>query len=547
MRFSTGTYIACVVMSLSYASTGKADLLNKLGGATLNAAIDKLNSDAAQRISQLLDGFQTTSQSLLDQGAHDSNLLLVQGGNEMQLAIASARAQFGNEMTNQVSQATDGLKPFLVELERFQLSVDELKNNAVDIEDLFALDLQDLPFSQSYFGIRRVLGTVIVQNKADSYKIVLRGPHFGVAGAGETITYDVKLDGVSLGAPELGASPDDAVFRVPSTLVNDKFQQRILVTIPLQVNISHDTPRRYLVVPGKHESITHSFAVSLMPDYAGDMKIVTTRPIFKWKDALPPETQDHTVTGPFTFSYAVANPSLLATPNPGEQKVSNDIKMICHEDMRPARAFPNGVRRFSTDPIFSNGWYTAKYIGADPVDWDFADQEVYNTWGIHFGTWHDGNCGPVNSGRHCLVPAAVMISGSVPTSLDATGCHDTSVGAPQWRNNHTQVSVDVNGGVATHPAPWSVTFQASSYLQDGAQDDEAQTLALYASRNTEIDVTTHANTSSKVTFTPFVGKQKEGQLGHDIGTDGPKLESSSRIGGDIERYEYSFRYPSSAP
>jgi hypothetical protein len=52
MRFSTGTYIACVVMSLSYASTGKADLLNKLGGATLNAAIDKLNSDAAQRISQ---------------------------------------------------------------------------------------------------------------------------------------------------------------------------------------------------------------------------------------------------------------------------------------------------------------------------------------------------------------------------------------------------------------------------------------------------------------------------------------------------------------
>jgi hypothetical protein len=546
MKLPMAMVLGVTFSALLFIEPSRADLLGWLAGSTIADASDRLDAAAQKRIDQLLNGFDETSKSLIEQGAHESNLLLVQGGNQMQLLVASARAQFGSEMDKQVSQASGQLRPFLVALERFELSQEQLKSNLVDIQDLLALDMQDLPFSQSYFGIRRVLGSVIVQNRADSYPIILRGPHFGMAASGETIKFEVKLDGAPLGVPELGSAPGDAVFRVPSDMLKTKFQDRALVTIPMDVTITRDTPRTFLVIPGAHDVIKQSFVISLMPDYAGDMEITTTRPIFIWKAVLPPETQDHTVSGPHTFSYTVANPSLIASPNPGEQKVSDDIRQVCHEDMKPARRFPNGKIVFHSDPIFTNGWDTPKYIGADPVDWDIATQQVYDTWGIRWSTHGNNACGPINSGRHCHVPKVILLGESTDTTLDATGCHQTALAAPQWRNNHTQVSLDVTGGSAATPAPWSLTFQALSYVQDGAQDDDVQKHPVFASKPTQIDILRPSNTSSRVAFVPFVGKPKHGQLGHDI-DGGPKYESSSRIGGDIERHEYSFRYPTVAP
>lgn len=533
--------VGAVLLLLAFAEPSRADLLGWLAGDTTNAAIEKINEAAAQRISQLLEGFDQTSHSLLDQGAHQGNLLLVQGGNEMQLVVASARAQFGSEMDKQVSQASAQLKPFLVELERFQLSVSELQKNAVDMEDLVALDLQDLPLSQSYFGVRRVLGSVLVQNTADNYRIVLRGPHFGIASADEKISFDARLNGTSLGSPELGTAPDDAVFSVPAAALKDSFQTHSLVTLPLSVSITRDTPKVFWLFGGSHDVINHSFEISLMPDYAGEMQVVTHRPIFAWMPSLEPEQQDKIVTSPTTFSFTVANPAVLSEPSAGQQKISDTIVSVCHADMRPARVFPNGTVRFSSDPIFTGGWDTPKYIGSHATDWDEATNEVLTTWGISWSTWSNNACGPLNSGRHCHVPPQVLLSNSSPTTKDATGCHDTSLAPPQWRNNHTSVTVDVIGGTAALPAPWSLTFQPLSFVQRGYQNDTVVMVPVFASKPTLIEINNPQGTTSDVNFVPTVGKPKPGDLGRDI-TASLRVRSQGDVG-DVRRYLYSFAYP----
>jgi hypothetical protein len=448
-KASSVLFLMLFLSNFALVTPGQADLLGLIGGKSIEDATRQLDDMVNRTVKDFLRDLEKLSNGVLDKGQTAGSLLTIQASNEMKILIGTARAEFGDELDKQISSASKELKAALIHLERWEMSQRELESAVVGLIDLVSLDLQNALPSRTV-GVRRLNGGVFVQSDPSSYYFDIVGLDFGSDPAGVRTTFVVTLNDKTLAPPERKA-PINAIFRVPRSDIERLFQRENIVTLPLNIRVARREQKRlWGIFPwwGEDErEATYDYKVSLMPDFVGMVTITTSYPGYSWQALRPAEHRSFTVKGDNLVNslvpLSVPNPALGGSPVPGNMRIEEQsFSLVCQQDIKPARQFPNGKIRLATDEIFRNGFVTARWRGAAGGDRADSDNAMNAEMMDNFGFTVALTCAESD---HCGISKDELVRRSVETTLDASGCRHMRSEKPDFQNNGSEVIVWVKG------------------------------------------------------------------------------------------------------
>jgi hypothetical protein len=521
----------------------KADsLLDKAIGGTVDGSIDKakdaLNQIGQQQIGTFLQGVDGISNGLLQKGANEGRLALVQAANEMQVAIGVARTQFGDELSQQIANASAQLRPVLVELQRWKDAESDIEKKAFELEDLVAMDLGRLPFSPDYFGIRRITGTVFLENAAQTYRISISGDNFGTVIVGQKVAVTATFDGAELDPPQSKA-PEKVIFDVPASKVKDRFNADKIVTIPLRITVTRI--KDHWLLGSLHPTKTvlvHNVQIALLPDLVGELIIETSRPKNDWV-ADTPAVQNHAISKDTDFTFTTLSGAAPTGPAVGNQRYEEGVQADCSAVTRNAWRLHDGEVILDSDPMFGKeGWTTTFYVGEpESPDWNKADQLARDKFGWTPGFSNNNRC---SKGNHCHLDAAEIQAHSEAITTSVDECKRMRMGEKNFSPNHSSAIITIRGNTP-HESLWTVTVPISTYKEIGINTDPVQVKPVYASKPVTFDIQTPKLTVTNLHFRPKNDTDKYGVLPGSI-PNGPQYVQESNLGSNTTRYEYSFHY-----
>ncbi|MBV7522333.1 hypothetical protein [Ensifer sp. ENS12] len=493
-----------------------------------------MNRMAEERIDQMLAGMENWSDDVIRKGSSESNLLLVQGGNEARMIIGAIRSQFGEEMTKQVKQASNELRPLLEEIQKWRALQATMLTTLVELEDSVAMDLERVPFSPNYFGIRRVSGTVLPPDGASTHRVKIVGPNFGSVIAGQEITIKGTIDGVDLGPPTQ-IPPHTVAWDLPSAVLKGKKDDDQIVTIPLAVSLTK-------VVDGwfydSKEEIQQELKVVVLPEVVGTLRVRTEGPEYKWVPG-DPVTKSSTISNDKEFVLQVLKPIGAGEPIEGSQRFTGEVSATCGTVKRAAVKFPKKVV-LESEPLMQKGWIWHRWKGNDPVDWDYANRDVYDELGITVSFHSIGGGGRCDTGERCfLTPAELRSLGEVITT-DVSDCQRMAKEGDTWSNDRGQFTTWIRGAALTDSL-WTVTAKTEVYKEAGIAAVEPVDYDVKAGEKIPIDIIGFEGTVSEVEFIPRNGKPKSSLIGKSI-PQGPIFDVSTTVGNHTMRYFYTFEY-----
>jgi hypothetical protein len=570
-----GFIVSCVSPS------GAKDLLGLIAGETISEAETKLRRDLDDTIGSFLSKADQTATQLLNKGTNSGSLLTIQAANQMAILSETMRSQFGDELGKKLASASLQARAMLIELQRWRDSVNELNDKLVSLEDLVALDLEDIiPFSE-HLAIRRIRGGVFIKNDPSTYVISITGPHFGGDVAGVVTAFDVSLNDVKLGTPDL-KPPIDAIFTVKEEVLRELFKDDQLVILPLTIHVKRSQPR-FMHFGWSTQEITLPYKVSLLPKYAGTVTITSEYPKYEWQSrgAINPITstiRDDQAQAGYPMVSAVPNPALGAKPKPGDQKIDKgSLAVKCNPDMQPARQFPNAkiyplscIRSGSNPPwsVFEKGFVSTDWVGGggdQPASYDSINNEFFRNFGFRISRspilfrpasgpppYLENRC--AENGRCALSPSELEAH-SQPTSMDVSSCPimEWNPNETNWDLQDTKVTVFIRkkigatldvvcqrGGNAT----WQLSYDVLQYGPKADLGKKIETYKVYAGEPVEIPVLKSEGSGavhSAIALNPIIGPSLSGIIPADLSSNfrsSPPTELDDRV-----VYTYTFQYP----
>lgn len=534
MRKETAHFLSACVLLLLTGTAAKADLMDFLGVTDLSKRVeDGMNSILTQRIDQFLGGMDQLSGRMINDGSNQGRLMLVQAGNEMQVTISTIRSQYSAEMDKTIEKSSRELQPLLRELEKWRVVQNELADKVIELEDAVAMDLDKVPFTGDYFGIRRTYGTVLVPDASDVYRLKIVGPRFGQVIPNETVTVTADLDGIDLGQPAQ-VPPNAVEFNIQAASVKSKFDQEKIVTIPLHVKVKRVRDGWFY---DDATELQQDLRVVLLPKVVGTVSVQTERPQYEWV-TTGVQSDTAVIRADRVFSLQVSRPVTTDAPEEGNERLSRQVEANCSKVSQNARRFPNGRVILESDEIFTRGWTVSFWIGADEgPDWDRSHNEALNTWGINVSFWRMRRC--VHN-QHCYLTADEMRSWSELTKIDVEDCSRMQRAEENWFENDSRVTLWIRGA-ARQDSLWRVSAPVETYRETSLAKDPLISKPLSHGELVQIDIENPAKTATMVTFVPKNGKPMEWKIGLSL-PGGPQFEGTSEIGSHKLRYLYRYTY-----
>ncbi|MGO6812239.1 hypothetical protein ACCS61_32605 [Rhizobium ruizarguesonis] len=524
------------LFSVVATEAAQASLMDFLGVTNLSdRTTDAMNSILTQRIDQFLGGMDQLSGQMINDGSNQGKLLLVQAGNEMQLTISTIRSQFAGEMDRTIDKASKELRPLLDELEKWRVVQNELASKVVELEDTVAMDLDRIPFTKDYFGVRRAYGTVLVPD-ADIYRVHIIGPHFGQVVPNEVITVTADLDGIDLGPPSQ-VPPNGMEFVVPAAAVKDKFETDKITSVPLHLTLKR-IENGWLW--NTKTVLKQDLRVSLLPKIVGILSIETQRPKFDWV-TTGVQADSAVIRADKVFNLSVGRPVVTDVPREGDERLAQPAEAHCDKVSQNARRFPNGKIVLESDEIFTRGWFVPFWIGADEgPDWDRSNRSAFDTWGINVSFWRMQRC---RHNDHCYLTPNELRDRSALTQILVDDCARMRMAETNWLQNNSRVSIWVRGA-ATQDSLWKVSAPVETYRQISVLRDQSKVFNVAQGQLLQIEVDDPEGTLTTVNFVPKNGKSIEGQAGLSL-AEGPQFQGAADLGSRKRIYMYRFTYDTS--
>ena len=556
--------VAAALVALNGACLNEAgarakDLVGVLGGPSADDAFAQLKSITNMSIEKFLTEMTKHAEGLLDRGANAGSLLEIQAANEMTNLVFTLRSQFSDEMDRQVSAASAQIMPVLVELQRWRGSLESFNSSLFGLEDLIALDMGDVLLVNIPLSVRRVYGGVFVQGQPETYYIDLVGQHFGGAEGIET-AFKVTLDGQAIPAPKL-LPPHEAVFSIPSSAIEAKFDKEKIVTLPLDIVVTRKTTHWWDRVDmfgllTDIKTIRVPYHVSLLAQEVGTLTVTTEYPRFEWQplqDVVPQVTvvSGAQALGPYESPSPVKNGVPVRLSTKIDPK-SVDVK--CVPEMGEGRDFGGGRVLPATQEVFTKGFRSTNNCGSRG-DRDAATGSIRAQFKALFNIDKTPSCG---EGEYGWLTPAELLNHSRPVEMDISGCRNMQYDKDiQWTPDGVGFRVRLVG-VPLDPAKtffdpgdrtasfakWRVTYQSLTYEATGKTDNEPdQKISVTESKPISFKVADRlGNSSTKLVFAPRIGQPVTRQAGDQLGNGLRPVGSPKKIGNQTE-YLYEFKYP----
>ena len=527
------------------------DLLGFVGGETIDKATDKINAMANKTLKDFLDDEDKRANKLLNSANNDGILLGIQAGNEMTMLTSTIRTEFANEMDQKLSSATKDLKDMLVHVQRWEDSTDKIAAKAADLEDLFAIDIQNLPFDSVRLGVRRIHGGIFVENHPNSYKIDITGPDFGAEKSDASTTFNVTLNGKTLGDPQR-IPPDHAIFNVSKDDLRGLFNKEKIVTLPLIINVKRKEAGPWFDIFNwfriTKEVTQPPYDVSLVPDYVGDLTVETQYPEYEWQSIRPAETKVVSVHTDTPIAISVPNPNLTGIPAPNNMKIDRGLTIACKSNMQPARMFRNG-KVWLADEL-KDGFVSKDWVGGGG-DKDASLNAINGEFDYYFGFKIGGLWNRCAESEHCKLSRDELWANSVDTTKDTTGCPGIKVAEVNWANNDSDVTIWVRRSGTleklrkppeTANAPWEIVYQPRTYSpKPKLANAPTARFEVHASVPVQFDVVKEVgDTTTTLKFIPKCGTPETMVVPRDISGRFKHVQTDQLL--DRTRYIYEFNY-----
>jgi len=230
-----------------------------VGGITTSVLLDKMSDKANQ---------------LVQNAGSVGSLLTSKMARDIQLEIMAARIQLHDEL----NQNWDRLDQEKVSgLKEIDTALNQVTNNVGKIsqmQDDLVLDvdstLNSIPFLKNTKTIRRIWGASQYYRPNGIYIVTLHGNIFDAANG----TPDVSIGGRHLDVPPSVRPPYDVTLEIPAYLLNDRFQDRKMVQVPVTVRqrvAARDYP--YQLWRDEYRTQEYDFTIELFPKYPAAYRV----------------------------------------------------------------------------------------------------------------------------------------------------------------------------------------------------------------------------------------------------------------------------------
>jgi hypothetical protein len=270
---------ATVLLFLS--TTGESSaLFDTAGQDTAREATAALAQIADQSIKQFFAGLTAAANDAANRVTNERKAAILQAGNELNVAIANATTSFGTELGNRIDQASDKLRPVLLELEIWRRQLDKLGEKTIELEDDVAVDLSRLPFGKEFFGIRHFAGTTLIENDKTVYPLVISGDFLGDQSADRKVSISASLEGRDV--PDVTPLSQNRVqINIPADMVHGLFKDKEITSTKLHIVASLTHPKCSFNCGDR--SFEADINLVLMPDHIGDVTFTIEQPVFDWR------------------------------------------------------------------------------------------------------------------------------------------------------------------------------------------------------------------------------------------------------------------------
>jgi hypothetical protein len=226
--------------------------ISALAGLTTSAMLDKL-SDKANGVVQ--------------NAGYVGSLLTSKAARDIQLEIMAARIQLHDELGDNWDRLDQEKVSGLTEITSALNQVQNDISRASKMQDDLVLDvdstLNTIPFLKNVKTVRRIWGASQYYKPGGIYLVTLHGNIFSQ----EAGAPDVYVGGRHLSTPPIVKPPYDVTLEIPANLLDDRFQDRKVVQVPVIVK-QRILARDYAFQVWRQDYIQDfKFTLELFPKY----------------------------------------------------------------------------------------------------------------------------------------------------------------------------------------------------------------------------------------------------------------------------------------
>jgi hypothetical protein len=232
-------------------------------------------------IGSLIDQFEGTASWILLKAEGTGNAIVGRAGAELRLSIQNLGVLLDDQRTKLLSEFGPELRQVFIEMNRLISSVDELSNQAGNIAELAALDLDAMLnrikflTDKKYFYINSIKGYTLLSSST-RHVLVVRGIGIGLKDPQHhcDTRFVIGTGGNRVEVPSLNFinGPDQFTvsITIPDDLVRSHFKEEDLSILPAEIRCTMTTRRLF----GTHtDNYIVPMSLLLLPNVAGHLTI----------------------------------------------------------------------------------------------------------------------------------------------------------------------------------------------------------------------------------------------------------------------------------
>lgn len=223
---------------------------------------------ASDPVSVFLDKLSDKAKNVVQDAGSVGSLLVSKAARDIQLEIMAARIQLHDELGKQWDTLDQEKVSVLKEIDS---SLDKIRSDLGQVsrmQDDLVLDvdstLNKIPFLKETKTIRRIWGASQYYRPNGIYVVTLHGNIFDAAAGGP----DVMVGGRHLTVLPIVQPPYDVRLEIPASLINDRFQDRKIVQVPIVIKQKvSNRSYRFQIWRNEFKTEEFTFVLELFPKF----------------------------------------------------------------------------------------------------------------------------------------------------------------------------------------------------------------------------------------------------------------------------------------
>ncbi len=288
MRSAKPFHFVIVTVSLYLAAVTSVQAQVAAGVATAIAT-----ELAGQKVSDIVDDFRRTGTALIDQATASGNALISRGANEANVLARNMALQLRDQLDETFDDLDEQRRLFVIEAEAIRRDLAAVKDEAYEIKDTAALDLNALvtsfPFVKDEFFVQAVRGLAYLPTKS-RFELTVLATTLGIQENVETQLrvlkgHDGELEPINDVRVDQSRQRFTANISIPNDTFADSFRGAELSIVPITLRFDVTRTTRGLVRSrNTNETFDVPVYLTLYPSLAGTTDITSKHPNFGWVD-----------------------------------------------------------------------------------------------------------------------------------------------------------------------------------------------------------------------------------------------------------------------